>query len=283
MAVDATPSGVNANSYINEADADTYFDTRLSSTAWVDATATEQEAALIQSCMILDSYDFIGEPVTDTQALKWPRLVDDEMIRNFGGTLQVETATIVGTVTGSGDATVTVTAVGMTGSPIVLAVPVLNLDTASQVATKIRTALNANANIAAFFTIGGTGANITLTVITAAANDSTMNLAYDNGTCTGLTGDATSTDTTTGYLWANPTPIRNAQCEIALWLLQTGGSGVSISAAGIKSMKIGNSVEIQYETGTTTSAVIDTSIDPTGLPIQAARFLKGLRLYSVLA
>jgi Putative DnaT-like ssDNA binding protein len=79
-----------------------------------------------------------------------------------------------------------------------------------------------------------------------------------------------------------PSPIKNAQSEIALWLLQTGGSGVSVSAAGIKSMKIGNSVEIQYETGTTTSAVVDTSIDPTGLPIQAARFLKGLRLYALI-
>jgi hypothetical protein len=170
MAVDDTVAGTTANSYIDEADADDYFDTRLSSTAWADATATEQTAALIQSCLILDSYDFIGVVSSDTQALKWPRYADDgvSLIRNYA-----------------------------------------------------------------------------ITEI--------------------------------------PTPIRNAQCEIALWLLQTGGSGVSISAAGIKSMKIGNSVEVQYETGTTASTVVDTSIDPTGLPIQAARFLKGLRLYSVLA
>lgn len=116
------------------------------------------------------------------------------------GTFQKETASIVGTITGSGNASVVVTAAGMTGSPITLSVAVTSGDTASVVATKIRTALNANAVIAAFFTIGGTAADVTLERTVSAANDGTMNVAYDNDTCTGLTGDSTSTHTTAGVL-----------------------------------------------------------------------------------
>ena len=114
------------------------------------------------------------------------------------GVFQVETATIVGTVTGSGDATITVTAAGMTGSPIALSVPVINADTATVVAGKVRTALAANAVIAAFFTIGGTAADIILTRTVSKANDATLNLASTNGTCTGLTPAASSANTTAG-------------------------------------------------------------------------------------
>lgn len=117
------------------------------------------------------------------------------------GVAQKETATIVGTITGSGNATVTVTAAGLTGSPITLSVAVLNLDTAAQVATKIRAALNANAVIAAFFTVGGAGDDVTLEKLGASAlNDATFNIAYTNDDCTGLTPDATSADTTAGVL-----------------------------------------------------------------------------------
>ena len=116
----------------------------------------------------------------------------------IGGAVQVETATVLGTVTGSGNATVIVTAAGMTGSPITLNVAVLNTDSATVVAGKIRVAMQANANIAAWFTIGGAGADIVLTAIVAAANDATMNVNIANGTCTGLTAAPTSANTTAG-------------------------------------------------------------------------------------
>ena len=115
-----------------------------------------------------------------------------------GGQLQVETATVLGAVTGSGNATVIVTAAGMTGSPITLNVAVLNLDSAVVVAGKIRAAMLLNANIIAFFSVGGAGADIVLTRLAAAANDATMNVSIDNGTCTGLTTAATSVNTTGG-------------------------------------------------------------------------------------
>lgn len=118
----------------------------------------------------------------------------------ISGVAQVETATVVGTISGSGDAAVVLTAAGMTGSPITLNVAVLNGDTAAQVAAKIRTALAANAVIAAFFSIGGAGAAIVLTRTSAAANDATLNVSIDNGTCAGLTTAATSANTTAGVL-----------------------------------------------------------------------------------
>ena len=115
---------------------------------------------------------------------------------------QVGTATAVGTITLAGNATVTVTAAGLTGSPLALSVPVTLSDTAATWAGKVRTALAANAAIAAMFTVGGTTTAISLTRIAAddygVANDATLNIALANGTCTGITNAATSTNTTTG-------------------------------------------------------------------------------------
>jgi hypothetical protein len=116
------------------------------------------------------------------------------------GTAQVETATVVGTIgaAGAGNAAVIITAAGLVGSPKTLNVAVANNDNASVVANKIRTALGADTDIVALFTIGGSVADITLTAKTKLANDSTINLSIDNGTCTGLTAAPTSVNTTAG-------------------------------------------------------------------------------------
>lgn len=114
------------------------------------------------------------------------------------GVLQVETATVVGTITLAGNATVVVTAAGMTGSPITVQVAVALNDTATQVADKIRAALTAHATIGAFFTFSGATAAIVCTAKVSLANDATMNFSVDNGTCTGLTTAATSASTTAG-------------------------------------------------------------------------------------
>ena len=115
------------------------------------------------------------------------------------GTAQVETATVIGTIVTAGNATVIVTAAGMTGSPITTQVAVASGDTASQVADKIRTALTANTSIAALFTVGGSGADVTLTRNAPfAANDPTLNISIDNGTCTGLTAAPTSANVVMG-------------------------------------------------------------------------------------
>ena len=129
------------------------------------------------------------------------------LITNDNNTQQVETATVVGTVTGDGNASVVVTAAGMTGSPKTITAAVLTDDTADEVATAIRAALNLDADVTALFTVGGTGAEVSLTKTIPAATDSTLNIAIDNGTCTGLTAAPTSTATVTGTGYVAGTPV----------------------------------------------------------------------------
>lgn len=119
------------------------------------------------------------------------------------GTRQVETSTVAGTVTLTGTAAVVITAAGMPGSPITVQVPVVNGDTATVVAGKIRTylqALSALDTLSLWFTWSGTTTAVIGTAVASAANDATMNISVDNGTCTGLTAAPTSANTTAGVL-----------------------------------------------------------------------------------
>ncbi|CAB4159067.1 hypothetical protein UFOVP736_34 [uncultured Caudovirales phage] len=114
---------------------------------------------------------------------------------------QRDTATAAGTITLAGNAAVTVTAAGLTGSPLAISVPVSLGDTASVWAGKVRTALAANAAIAAMFEILGSGTSIILDRIiddAGVANDATLNIALANGTCTGITPAASSANTISG-------------------------------------------------------------------------------------
>jgi hypothetical protein len=124
-------------------------------------------------------------------------------------TRQVETATVIGTITLTGNATVTVTAYGMGNSPKAISVAVSDTDTASIVGGLIRTALAFDSDVAAMFLVSGSGANVVLTKHVATANDSTLNIAIANGTCTGLTAAPTSTNTTAGD------GLNNGYCTLA--------------------------------------------------------------------
>jgi hypothetical protein len=124
-------------------------------------------------------------------------------------TQQVETATVSGTITLTGNASVTVTAFGMGNSPKTISVAVSDTDTASIVGGLIRTALAFDADVAAMFIVSGTGADVVLTKHLAAANDGTLNIAITNGTCTGLTPALTSANTTAG------TGLTNGYCTLA--------------------------------------------------------------------
>lgn len=117
--------------------------------------------------------------------------------------------TVVGTITSAGTntATLVVTAAGLAGSPLTITFNVDNGDTASVVGGKARTALGMNAAIRAFFqsidlgggnyTVAGTTTEMNLMTLAGAANDA-INIAIANGTCTGLTDDATSDDVVAG-------------------------------------------------------------------------------------
>lgn len=124
-------------------------------------------------------------------------------------------STAAGVISGTGNATVIVTAAGMTASPITTGVAVVASDTATQVAGKIQTALALNATIAAFFAIGGTGATVKLTRAIEAADDSSINIDVDNGTCTGLTDEPASVHTLAGVLGITVTSTLVARLEEA--------------------------------------------------------------------
>jgi hypothetical protein len=116
------------------------------------------------------------------------------------GTQQVETAVVseTGGVV-AGDVTVTITGANVGNSPKAIVVAVATSDTASQVAGKIRTALNGETDITTNYTVGGADANVSLTRKIAVANDATLNIEIDGGT-TNVNDLATSTNTTAGVL-----------------------------------------------------------------------------------
>lgn len=103
-----------------------------------------------------------------------------------------------GTLAASGNVTVTVVGNYLPVTPRVLTVPVMEGDTLSEWTDRIRQALIMDPGVN--YTIGGTGANITLTrPAPFAANDGTLNVAIANGVPSpGVTVSATSTNTTAG-------------------------------------------------------------------------------------
>jgi hypothetical protein len=112
---------------------------------------------------------------------------------------QVETATVVAAAgaTSNGNLAVTVTGARITGSPLAVSVPLTTAaNTAALVAAQIRSAFNATAAISSKYTVGGTGADVTLTEIDPQNNDATLNIAIAAGL--GVSAIVTSTNTTAG-------------------------------------------------------------------------------------
>jgi hypothetical protein len=113
---------------------------------------------------------------------------------------QVETATVVAAAgaTSNGNLAVTVTAARVTGSPLAFSVALTTAThtTATLIAGAIRTAFNANAALTAVYTVGGSGANVTLTETDPENNDATLNIAITAGL--GVSAIVSSTNTTAG-------------------------------------------------------------------------------------
>jgi hypothetical protein len=118
------------------------------------------------------------------------------------GVKQVESLAFAGTITVAGNAVVTVTAAGMTGSPISVNVPVtVGMSNVAKVQAAIN-ALSSNPVLAAFFNFSITDPNILRAEAkNPAANDGTMNFAITDPNGTGITTVATSTHTTAGSLY----------------------------------------------------------------------------------
>ena len=126
---------------------------------------------------------------------------------------QVETVVATGTVTSAGTLNVTVTGGGL-ASPKVIPVNILGTPTASTWAATVRTALGNSTDISALFTVGGTGANISLTRIIddyGFANDGTFDISIAAGTVGGITPTSSTTTTNgslaTGVLWSDTTSV----------------------------------------------------------------------------
>ena len=113
---------------------------------------------------------------------------------------QVETATVVAGAgaTSNGNLAVTVTGVRITGSPLAFSVALTTAThtTATLIAGAIRTAFNANSALTSVYTVGGTGASVTLTETDPEENDATLNIAITAGL--GVSAIVSSTNTTVG-------------------------------------------------------------------------------------
>lgn len=154
------------------------------------------------------------------------KLFKKALINDVYDIKQVETATVVGTITTAGDATVIVTAGGITGSPFTLHVAVELDDTASEVAEKIKTAMGELTALVAVWEIGGTGADITLTRKIASADDTDLNISIANDTCAGLTDAVASVDTTAGGINNKTIKFLNVprDCELKIDMYYDGGT-----------------------------------------------------------
>jgi len=73
MALDATVKGPNSNSYVLQADANTYFADRLNADAFTTAPTGTKDKALVSATRRLEAEEFFGTKTSNAQALKWPR------------------------------------------------------------------------------------------------------------------------------------------------------------------------------------------------------------------
>jgi len=194
-------------------------------------------------------------------------------------TQQVETATVIGTITGTGNASVIVTSAYMSDSPKTVSVAVTSGDTASVVAGLIRAALAIDEDVAAVFLVGGSGADITLTKHVAAANDSTLNISIDNGTCTGITTAGTSANTTSGIL------------SSGVYLLDADGEDfegstlVPIAAGRLGGLLINNQSASTGDILVSTAAtLVDFPVSPDGvLQVSAKNCDQSLEILTITA
>jgi hypothetical protein len=185
------------------------FDSRFS---FPDAFPTQYQRFVSHFLLSLPNYFLNQKGATLKLAQPYPN----------SGIRQVETATGIGTVTGSGNVRVTITASGMDGSPVAIDVPVTLDQTASQWMANVRNYLSFTPQIQMQFSVSGFGENLILTRKSPFAdNDSTLNIAIAQTTATGITAAPTSVNTTAGVAF-------NAMNEITIY-----DANISVSASQV--------------------------------------------------
>jgi len=165
------------------------------------------DADVVYACRAI----FVGG--TSTFSFDVPTGTTTAATTYVSGTAQIETATAVGTITATtANIGIVITAAGMTGSPKTVTVAVVNDDTATDWAGKVRTALNADTDVTALFSVAPTAASTLIQLIRKptdtfvvgsssvyafAANDSTLNIAINAG-ASGATTAGTSANSVLG-------------------------------------------------------------------------------------
>ena len=134
-------------------------------------------------------------------------------------------------------------------------------NSAAEVAALVRTALQNDANIGGFFDITGATVDVILTAKVRAANDATMNAAYDNGSSAGLTPDTTSTDTTAGVA-----PVAQVEtATVAGGATASANVIVTVTAAGMTgSPKAINVAVVNLDSADTVAGKIRTALAADG-------------------
>ena len=69
-----TIGGATSNSYITLAEASDYFEARLDGESWFDESDDRHKQALITATRKLNGLNWLGDRVTTTQVLAWPRI-----------------------------------------------------------------------------------------------------------------------------------------------------------------------------------------------------------------
>lgn len=138
---------------------------------------------------------FVGNSLTNS-VRAWNNFTTPVAI---GGVNQVETVTVTAAATANKTITVRVTSINLPSSPLDIAVAVLNGDTTSQVATKIKTAFQASVSLTGVFYPQVSSASVSITDKLIHADDVTLAIILQNANGSGVTFGA-STNTTAGSL-----------------------------------------------------------------------------------
>lgn len=186
------------------------------------------------------------------------------------GVKQVERMTVVGSVGGGGGGTLIVNVKTGPKGPAALynggagkniEVTVANSDTASQSATKIRSALDGDADVAAYFAAaGGSSANVDMTTETAIDEDTQMNISYTLGTATGPTPVTASSTETAGQ------SIGDLAEDVLGFTISAKGVGYKVRTDTAAALIRGREIGLLTDSAITDLTTIDALIALTNVP-----------------
>jgi hypothetical protein len=189
----------------------------------------------------------------------------------LAGVLQKETLTLSGNVSASGGGilNIIVTAVGMTNSPVTVPVAVGNSATTTTQSGLVKTALIANADVNAFFTVTNSGATVILAAKNVAANDLTMNVQSSPVSTTGPVAVATSANTTPGVAGGNGDALITvtgdliAGSPLAVNVAVANGASATTVALNVKNALAAlPAITANYTVTNSTTTVILTKTSP---------------------